>query len=360
MSKISIVNSLPEEDWRRFVENHNAGNVFHTPDMFEVFRRTNKHTPDLWAAVDGKTVLALLLPVRITLFGGILSNLTTRSIVYGSILCAPASEDEEATRLLLKAYKRATGRKSLFTELRNISKLDEFQPALSQEGFAYQDHLNYLIKLDSSPEEVFQNIGRRTRKNIRHGLNQGRVVIEVVNKREDIAACYELIRKTYEGAKVPLADSSLFEAAFDLLHPKNMIRFSLARVDGTPVAVSVELLYKDVIFGWYSGLDRSFGSYSPNELLMWDILKWGAENGYRVYDFGGAGNPNEKYSVRDFKAKFGGELVCYGRNTYVHQPGFLWISKQGYQVVRNLFKGRFPEFKMQIGLHSLKKGVGAK
>jgi serine/alanine adding enzyme len=38
--------------------------------------------------------------------------------------------------------------------------------------------------------------------------------------------------------------------------------------------------------------------------------------------------------VRDFKAKFGGELVCFGRNTCVHAPGALWLSKQGYRLLR--------------------------
>jgi lipid II:glycine glycyltransferase (peptidoglycan interpeptide bridge formation enzyme) len=74
----------------------------------------------------------------------------------------------------------------------------------------------------------------------------------------------------------------------------------------------------------------------PGELLMWHILKWGAENGYRTYDFGGAGNPDEKYGVRDFKAKFGGRLVCFGRNTFVHDPALLRLSTFGYSLLRRL------------------------
>jgi len=31
----------------------------------------------------------------------------------------------------------------------------------------------------------------------------------------------------------------------------------------------------------------------------------------------GAGKPSEKYGVRDFKAKFGGNLVNFGRNTWI-------------------------------------------
>ena len=38
---------------------------------------------------------------------------------------------------------------------------------------------------------------------------------------------------------------------------------------------------------------------------MWHTLDWGAEDGYSLNNFGGAGKPDEEYGVRDFKAKFG-------------------------------------------------------
>ena len=56
-----------------------------------------------------------------------------------------------------------------------------------------------------------------------------------------------------------------------------------------------------------------------------------------MYDFGGAGKPDEEYGVRDFKAKFGGELVCYGRNTCVHAPVLLQFSRFGYDILRRFF-----------------------
>lgn len=334
---VSVVRTLPEEQWRGFVENHPHSNIFHTPEMFEVFRRAAGHRPALWAAVQDGRVLALLLPVHITLMAGWLRPLTTRSVVYGSVLCAPGDAGREALRTLLRAYGQEVNGASLFTELRNLSNLEEIQPVLSECGFAYDDHLNYLIDLDHSPEQVLQSLGRRTRKHIRRGLRQGDVSVAAATDREGVARCYDLLAQTYSLAEIPLADRSLFEAAFDVLHPKGMIRFSMGRVDKAVAAVSVELLYKDVVYGWYGGLDREYGSYMPNELLMWNILEWGAQHGYKVYDFGGAGHPDEEYGVRDFKSKFGGQLVCFGRNTCVHSPLRLKLSASGYEVYRRFF-----------------------
>ena len=336
-----IVNSLPEEDWRNFVACHPKGNIFHTPEIFRVFARSKGFQPTLWAAVSGNgQIEALFVPVQVSL-NDLLRPLTTRSISYGSVLCLPSKEGHQALSLLLKTYIRNTRQACLFTELRNVSNLENEQPLLLEEGFFYKEHLNYLIDLNRSPEDVFLGIGARTRKNIRHGLNKGAVDIREATNPEQIDACYDLLGQTYQAARVPLADRSLFLSAFDLLHPKKMIRFTLAYVGDIPVAVSVDLLYKDVIYGWYGGMNRVYSRYVPNEMLMWHILKWGSENSFCLYDFGGAGSPEEDYGVRDFKAKFGGKLVSFGRNTYVHMPRALWLSKQGFRVMRHLFKGSF-------------------
>lgn len=331
----TVVNELSEIVWRRFVDQHPAGNIFHTPEMFEVFSRTDRHQPTLWAAVDRDgSPLALMLPVQVSVVGGLLRQLTTRAVVYGSVLWEPSREGKEALALLMKSYLQRTDGSVLFTELRNLTSLEDVQPILRACGFAYEDHLNYLIDLNLPPEVVFENIGSRTRKNIRRGLNRAQVVVDEVTERSQLDSCYDLLRKTYQAAQVPLADYSLFEAAFDILRPKGMVRFTLARVDDDPAAVSVELLYKDILYGWYGGLDRTYSSFVPNELLMWHILQWGAENGYSHYDFGGAGKPDEEYGVRDFKAKFGGKLVCYGRNTWIPRPWLLRACQTGYEIYR--------------------------
>jgi serine/alanine adding enzyme len=333
---ISITNSLSEEKWRAFADGHPASNIFHTPEMFQVFGRTKGHRPEVWAATKQEQVLALLLPVRITLMDGLLRPFTTRAVVYGSVLCAPGPEARKALEVLLRAYVGEAGGGLLFTELRNLSDLGSLQPVMEECGFRYEDHLNYLIDLGGPPEAVLQAFGRRTRKRIRHALREGRVVVKETKEREGVALCYELLHASYATAKVPLAGRSLFEAAFDILQPRGMVKFLLAWIDDSPVAGSVELLYRDTIYGWYSGVDRDFSADAPNEILMWHILRWGAENGYRVYDFGGAGKPGEEYGVRDFKAKFGGKLVCYGRSTFVHMPAALRLSTLGYRIFRQV------------------------
>jgi len=333
--KITVVTTLPEKEWRRFVEEHPAGNIFHTPEMFQVFSRTKGHQPELWAAVgDDGHVLALLLPVQITLLSGLVSYFTTRSVAYGSVLCAPGPEGQEALAVLLRTYKRQAKGNSLFTELRNLSDLTGIQSTLQGSGFIHEGHLNFLIDIGLPVDKVWGNIRKSTRKKIKRARKKNQLEVIEVNNHSQVTTCYSMFQESYAAANVPLADRSLFEAVLDVLYPKGMAKFLLGQVEDTYVAALAALLYKDVMYGWYLGFDRAYSSYLPNDLLVWHILEWGAKNGYRIFDFGGAGKPDEDYGPRRFKAKFGGTLVNYGRNICIHAPVRLKLSQAGYQLAR--------------------------
>lgn len=340
-TKFHIVRQVAPTTWAEFVLAHPNGQIFHTPEMFAVFAQAKGHKPEVWAVLNEKNqILAFFLPVQIILTQPWLQRMSTftcRAISYADVLCAPGEEGKQALRALLCSYRAQNGCLPLFTEIRNLSDTSEIQPILEEQGFAYTEHLNYLIDIHKKPEEIFRAIGARTRKNIQRGLKQGVVTIQEATTLEQVQECYALLQKTYQAAHVPLADFSLFEAAFHILHPKGMIRFTLACIEEKAVACSIDLLYKDVIYGWYGGVDREYARFVPNEILTWRILEWGAQQGYTIYDFGGAGKPNEFYGPRAFKAKFGGTLVHFGRNTCIHQPLKLKISEFGYSLLRVFF-----------------------
>ena len=330
-----IVNTLDEKAWRRFVEEHPAGNIFHTPEMFQVFSRAEGHQPELWAATKDGRVLALLLPVWITLKDRLLRPFTTRVVIYGSVLCTASVEGQEALARLLHTYKCEVKGGPLFTELRNLSDLSAIQPILQDNGFIHEGHLNFLIDLQRPTEEIWSSLHRNVRTNVRKARRMG-VVVEEVTSLDKVPVIYAVLAKVYEHIQIPLALPSLFEAAFEILHPRGMIKLFMARVEDTRIGVAIRLLYKDVIYAWYAGAIIDYASYKANDLLNWHVLEWGAQNGFRCFDFGGAGKPDQDYGPRRFKAKFNGTLVNYGRNICVHHPHLLRFSQWGYQVYRRL------------------------
>jgi len=336
---MKIVNNLDRDLWKRFVDSHPQSNIFHTPEMFEVHSRVQGYYPSLWAAIENDRVLALHLPVQITLLGGPFRYLTTRDVDYGGILVEDSEKGREGLAFLLQEYNRQTPGAPLFTELRNSADQNQIQDVLEKHGYIFEGHLNYLLDLNRDKEAILQSFTRNTRKRIRKMIREGDIVVKEVTERDMLPLFYELLNMTYKVIHVPLADTSLFEAAFDILRPKNMAYFSITYEDGKPAAAQVSILYKDTILGWYNGVDRA--CRYCNEMTMWDIIEWGADHGYAVFDFGGAGKPGEDYGVRNFKAKFKGELVNFRRDTRIHAPMRMKISKTAYQVARTALSRLF-------------------
>ena len=262
--------------------------------------------------------------------------LTTRYIAYGRVLYTQEQDGKDGLAKLLQAYRESTKGKALFIELRNFYDLSANQSILESCQYSFVDYMDYQVDTSLPVDQVWKNINKSVQKNINRALNKHQFEIIEAQDASQIEICYSILKKTYANAHIPLADYSLFEAAFKILYPKRMVKFLLGRVEGQDVAASVVLLYKDVIYGWYRGFDRAYTSYIPNDLMVWDMLKWGAEHHFRTFDFGGAGKPDETYGPREFKAKFGGKQVNYGRNVCVYSSNMLRISKWGYEFLRHL------------------------
>ena len=126
--KLRIVNQLEIDKWRDFVDHHPKGNIFHTPEMFDVYFKTRGYNPSLWAVKnDEGEILALHVPVHITLMGGVFNYFTTRNVNFGSVLVRNDIVGKEALSLLLETYNRSISISPLYTELRNLYDLSDYQ-----------------------------------------------------------------------------------------------------------------------------------------------------------------------------------------------------------------------------------------
>ena len=163
------------------------------------------------------------------------------------------------------------------------------------------------------------------------------IEIREITGSESLPEFYGLIKETYKKAKIPLADISLFKSAYDVLAPCGMVKYFFATYNNINIGAQAFLLYKDRIFAWYLGAAKEYLNYHPNEYLTWYILKWGKCQGFRVFDFGGAGKPGVKYGPRDYKREFGGDEVNYGRHKKIYKPLATKITDTGFRLSKKCF-----------------------
>jgi len=340
MTEVSVktTSSLDTKKWSDFVYNHPYGNIFQTPEMAEVYKRTRNYEPILLAVVDDTDeIIALLQAVVIKEKGGIFEAFSSRSIIQGGPLLPLFIENEgiKVLKILIEYYDEIAQKKALYTQIRNMWDTSEISGILSSMGYEYKEHLNFLIDLNRPEEEIWKNIHKSRRKGINRAAKKG-VFIEELRDKSLIPIFYDIIKETYKNANIPLADISLFESAFELLVPKHMAKFYMAKYKDIYIGARAVLCYRGLIYDWYAGALSDYLSLYVNEALVWYILKEGANSEYHTFDFGGAGSPYKEYGVREFKRRFGGKMVNYGRYTKIYSPLKMKIARVGFGLYRRV------------------------
>jgi serine/alanine adding enzyme len=202
-------------------------------------------------------------------------------------------------------------------------------------GYVFNEHLDIYKDLKLTRDELWESLRSGARTNIRRAKKSG-VRVREIHDREELKSVYSLIRSTYHRVQVSMPMQALFESAFDILYPKNMIKVLMATIDSTDIGTLVLLLFKDEILCWYTGSLRQYSRYRALDLLFWHAMDWGIANGFCKLDLGGAGRPDREYGVRQFKAKFGDEIVNHGRYIWIRMPRVYKLFNKCYQIARSL------------------------
>ena len=323
----------PEEapGWDDYVRAHDKGTIFHTAGMHKVIQATPKNYPWSLAAVnsDGE-IVAIVCAVRVETVGSIASRFASRSVWYAEPLCDETEEGSRALEMLIKAHDKAMRGRVLFTEIRAINRQADEHQALTNQGYEFRDYLNYIVQLQGTAD-LKEQLSKSTRKAIRKCAKRG-VEIQVTTTHESIDQMYELVAFSYDRSSIPLVDVQMFHAALDILG-RDVVEVRLAHLDDQVVAGGITLKFKDRVFAWYGGAlrIRGMGLFAA---LTWDEIEAGQKEGYQYYDFGGAGWPDEEYGPRDFKSKFGGDLVCYGRYQKIDSAWKLKAAKCAFNTLK--------------------------
>jgi hypothetical protein len=336
---IDVTSGLDAEQWDEFTESSAGANIFHTREFFDIFEDSDRHAPRTYFLLEDGAVQAMVGAVETSVVGPArLRRWSSRSVVYGGILCRDDLSDRYLERhlgTLMAAYDDDLRRRALYSEIRNLGDATELLLPLAAQGHQYAPHLNYLIDLSQGEAAAFGRMSRALRRALRRMRDTDVEVLEATSEY-DVEVFHRLVAETYARVHVPFFDVGVFRAAWRLLAPLGRLRIILARDHGEYVAARGALVYKGRVFDWFAGTSSEGYQTNVNALLVWSMLEWGCRQGLAVFDFGGAGDPREQYSVRDFKHRFRGTLVNYGRFRKVYSPTRYALGYGAYRLFGRL------------------------
>lgn len=185
-----------------------------------------------------------------------------------------------------------------------------------------------LIDLRRSEDELLAGMSMTKRQNIRRAIRRG--VRVRTGDGVDADTVRELMWAACRRRGISPAPSQLdyFDSMWRFLGPMGSItssssdgvKFFLAEIDGQAVSAAVVHVFHEVMQIWRVGWSGTHDECNPNDLLHWEIMKWGKSHGCRTFDFMHirpdharallrGERPRDSYSgVTDFKTSFGGQL----------------------------------------------------
>lgn len=314
-----------------------TGNYFQSADFFRFIETVNGYKPFLLLALGSEAqILGSLMGVIQSDGGGLKSWFSRRMIIWAGPIVPenPAFDKTDVAKKLLLALKKHAQGNAIFIEFRNFFDCSHLHSAFEAAGFRFRPHLNYLVKTDDDAA-VRSRMSSNRRRQIKTSLAAGATITEPESE-EDVLALYRILETLYkEKVKKPLPGPDLFVN----LWKSPQAKVFLVKYEGKVVGGSIGPVYRDkVLYQWYvCGENGTVSGVHPSVLASWAPIEYGVKHGFQHFDFMGAGRPEEDYGVREFKARFGGEEVCYGRyemvlNRHLYQVGKLGLKV--YQTIR--------------------------
>lgn len=256
-----------------------------------------------------------------------------RAIVFGGPLLDEAVS-VEALAMLLQCLKERAGKDAIYIELRNFNDYSHWRSTFEKCGFRYEPH--YDIHVDtSSIDVVLEHLGKSRKRDVRVSMRNGTKVVEHPTMSQ-IHEYYGVLSNLYTTkVKAPLFPIEFFERFSEL----DAAVFLLVEFEGRIIGGTVCVGLPEVaLYEMYAcGEDGVHKNIFPSEVATFAGLQYAAEHDYKKFDMMGAGKPDDGgYGVRDFKLKFGGDLLELGRFTHINKPFLYNIGKTGVSLMKKL------------------------
>ncbi len=323
------INAVTEEQWQVLLQSPTAS-FFQTKQAYLFFKQIDVET--FFFALERDEQIIAMISGIIQKEKGIKSAFTSRAIIYGGpVISLHANNDEviEILELTISKLKK----KAIYIETRNLNCYKRYNDLFKKAGFNLIPHLNFHV--DCTDEQAMRKrMSSSKLRQVKKSLKEGAKIIEA-ESCDEIRAYYAILYELYTTkVKTPLPEQDFFME----LWKNNTARFFLIKYKEEIIGGIVCPILEDrVIYEWFvCGKDGVYKNIYPSVLATWAAMQYAVNNAIERFDFMGAGKPNEAYGVREFKSKFGGDLVEHGRFLHVAQPVLYKAGKTAVKILKSI------------------------
>jgi FemAB-related protein (PEP-CTERM system-associated) len=286
--------------WDAYVLGHPGGTFFHQWKWREVIATSFGYQPVYLCAEENgeiRGILPLFL-VRSLLFGR--SLVAVPLAVYGGVLASTAAAE---TILLEKAIALGTQHGAKYLELRGNPHVP---PVLSTNGAdgrpsaGQKDlYVTFLGEIDPDHEVNLSRIPRKQRRMVRQGEKHG---LRFSCDKSRLREFYQVYASSVRNLGTPVFGYPYFENIVETFG--DQCEVFLVDFQDKAVAAVLVFFYKDQVLPYYGGALREYFHLAPSDFMYWELMKYGAGEGFKTFDFGRSKKGTGSF---DFKRHWGFE-----------------------------------------------------
>jgi len=229
--------------------------------------------------------------------------------------------------------KLAGGNLAIYTEIRLLEPPQSLSISTSLPYTEKLSYLNILVDTTLPEEQLYASLSGSKKRQVQSSLAAG-AVVRPAHSEEEVHDFYTILSDLYrKKIRKPLMPEEVFLRIF---RDRNSGVVLIASHNGSVTGGMLCPLSSDgVMYEWYiAGQDRikKTSEIYPSVLLTWEAIRYAAANGFRQFNFMGAGESGKPYGTRDFKLQFGGKLVEAPRYLFIHKPFLYRLGKMALQL----------------------------
>ncbi|MBN1598350.1 MAG: peptidoglycan bridge formation glycyltransferase FemA/FemB family protein [Bacteroidales bacterium] len=328
--EILFNDSIPITAWQEFLSRNAHATPFQSPGFYKLFNSVKSLSAQAVAVLDSGSLKALAV-ITFQQEPGIKGFFSRRAIVYGG----PLIDDPypEAIGKLLEEISNTIGGRAIYSEIRNFSAYSISKDIFINYGYTHIPYLNFRVSTGKM-EAILKGISSSRLRQIKKA-NRNSVTWKEAQNIYEVKLFYDILSNLYKNkiAK-PLLPFGFFRNFFESGLGKYLLVWYESKIIG---GIMCPIMDGKAIYEFYvCGLDNEYKEQYPSVMATWAAMEYATQNNIPVFDFMGAGKPDEHYGVREFKARFGGDLVNYGRFLRINKPIMYRIGKKALRISKSI------------------------
>lgn len=173
----------------------------------------------------------------------------------------------------------------------------------------------YTFQLDLTPseDELFTNLASKTRYNVNLAFRKGVQIFENTTE-EGMERHIEILTETTKRQGFYAHTPEYFRTMWQTLGESGMLRIFEAVYEEKVLVSWIVFVFNGVLYYPYGASRDIHREVMASNLMMWETIKFGKNNGCRMFDMWGSLGPEPDskdpwFGFHRFKKGFGGQLV---------------------------------------------------